>query len=180
MEQGPESGFDDVLPPREPPTPIFTTPSETPNQVFTRILGYADISQEFLDTVLVTLRTRTLRKAMVLDEAQLKEISDLSAESSERGMKFDALQFFSLLKAGDYYLRQKQVTEVPWSTFDEDAVYKLLTDFKLMNQERVEEVEKTRLESANQSANDFHVGRGTFNPPSNESLDNIMGGGFKC
>ena len=109
MEQGPDAGFEAVLPPMEPPTPIVTTLPETPMQVFSRILGYVDISQEFLDTVLTTLRTRTFRKAMVLNEAQLKEITDLSAESNDRGMRTDALQFFSLLKAGDYYLKMNRV-----------------------------------------------------------------------
>ena len=178
MEQGPEAGFEAVLPPMEPPTPIVTTLPETPKQVFTRILGYVDISQEFLDTVLTTLRTRTFRKTMVLDEAQLKEISDLSAESNDRWMRTDALQFFSLLKAGDYYLKLNQVTDVPWSSFDEDAIYKLLTDFKMMNNAKAEELERTKLESANQCASyDFLLGRDSFNPPNNESLDNIMGGG---
>ena len=147
----------------------MTTLPETPYQVFTRILGYADISSEFVETALGTLRTRTFRKAMVLDEAQLKAISDLSAESPDKGMSFDALQFFSLLKAGDYYVKQKRVEEVPWSTFDDDAIFKLLSGFKVMNQERVEELERTKIESANQSANDFLLGQDSFNPPNNES-----------
>ena len=181
MEQGLDVGFEAVLPPMEPPTPTVTTPPETPKEVFTRILGYVDISQEFLDTVLTPLRTRTFRKAMVLDEAQLKEITDLSAESDDRGMKTDALQLFSLLKAGDYYLKVNEVSEVPWGSFDEDANFKLLTDFKLMSNAKAEELERTKLESANQStSNDFLLGRDSFIPPNNESLDNLMGGVLKC
>ena len=65
---------------------------------------------------------------------------------------------------------------MPWSSFDEDAVYKLLTDFKMMNNEKAEELERTKLESANQSANDFLLGRDSFNPPNSESLENMMGG----
>ena len=176
MEQGAEAGFEAVLSTMEPPTPIATTLPETPQQVFTRVLGYADISLQFIESVLGTSRTRTFRKAMVLDEAQLKSISDLSDENPDKGMSFDALQFFSLLKAGDYYVKQRKVDEVPWSTFDEDAVFKLLSDYKTMNLERVEELERTKLESANQSANDFLLGRDSFNPPNNDSLENIMGG----
>ena len=146
MDQGPEAGYKAVFPPVDQSTPIVAAPPETLNQVFTRILGYVDISPEFLDNVLATLRIRTFRKAMVLDEAQLKEVTDLSVESNEMGMRIHTLQFFSLLKAGDYYLKRNQVAEVPWNTFDEDAVYNLLTDFKLMNEERVEEMEKTRIE----------------------------------
>ena len=86
-------------------------------------------------------------------------------------MKTDALQFFSLLK-------QKQVSLVPWSILDKESVFKLFTDFKLMNKERVEELEKTRIESANQSAIDFLLGRDSFNPPNSEALDNMMGGGL--
>ena len=71
MEQGADAGFEAVLPPMEPPTPITTTLPETPFQIFTRVLGYADISSEFIDTVLSTSRTRSFRKAMVLDEVHL-------------------------------------------------------------------------------------------------------------
>ena len=105
MDQGQEAGYEAVLPPVEQSTPNVAALPETSNQVFTRILGYVDISPEFIETVLAPLRIRTFRKAMVLDEDQLKEANDLSLESNDRGMKTDALQFFSLLKTGDYYLK---------------------------------------------------------------------------
>ena len=51
MEQGADAGFEAVLPPMEPPTPITTTLPEAPYQVFTRVLGYADISPEFIESI---------------------------------------------------------------------------------------------------------------------------------
>ena len=63
--------FETVVPPVDQSTPNVAPP-EISNQVFTSILGYVDISPEFIETVLAPLRIRTFRKAMVLDEDQLK------------------------------------------------------------------------------------------------------------
>ena len=134
----------------EPPTMVTT---ETHTQTFTRILGHLDIKDDFINSVLVPLRIRTFRKAMILDEEQLKEVTVLSDSSNDPGMRTDSLQFFSLLKTDDYYLKHHKEKHVPWATLDEESLFDLITDFKLMTKERVEELDKTRIEVANQSNN---------------------------
>ena len=60
-----------ILPSQEDVTPPTLVTNETAAQTFIRILGYVDISEEFIDTILAPLRIRTFRMAMILDESQL-------------------------------------------------------------------------------------------------------------
>ena len=166
-----------ILPSQEDVTPPTLVTNETAAQTFIRILGYVDISEEFIDTILAPLRIRTFRMAMILDESQLNKITELANASGDPGMQTDSLQFFSLLNAGSYYVQQANVRFVPWATLDEDAIFDMITDFRMMNKVKVEEIERIRIEAANQSnnADDFVLGRESF-PTNNDTFGELMGG----
>ena len=82
---------DDILKEEEVSSPIVAT--ETANQVFIRILGYLQIEQVFINTILQSLRIRSFRLATILDDVQMNEISELAKASED--MAFDLVKDYS-------------------------------------------------------------------------------------
>ena len=96
---------------------------------FQRVLGYAEISPEFYETILVPNRVRNFRSACGQSQAQLDNIVSFAAKSDDPGLIADSLQFLKLLEAAAHFIETSEVLfmkDIPWGTFTQSSTLDLI------------------------------------------------------
>ena len=107
------------------------TPPST-EEVFKRVLGYANIDTEFYTKILAPARCKNFRSALALDSDQKDDLLAQARETNDRGLVADSLQFFKLLRAADHtrFLAGPGANvNIEWHTFNEDMTNNMIEDF---------------------------------------------------
>ena len=98
-------------------------------EIFQHVLGYAEISPEFYEDVLVPHRVRNFRSACGQSKAQLDNIESFAAKSEDSGLIAESLQFLKLLEAAAHFVETSEILfmkDIPWGTFTQNSTLDLI------------------------------------------------------
>ena len=117
-------------------------------EIFKRVIGYADVSTQFYDEILAPSRHKSFRSAYALTQAQKDELLSNARATEDKGLITDAHNFLKLLDAGEHYRKNREITlikNVPWDSFDEEAVLDIIDNYIAGVKT---EIEKSKLEAS--------------------------------
>ena len=140
-------------------------------EIFEGVLGYAEISPEFYESILVPSRVRNFRSACGQSQAQLDNIVSFAAKSDDPGLVADSLQFLKLLEAAAYFVETSEVffmKDIPWGTFTQSSTLNLI-DAHLAAL-RVQTTE-SRIKMEESGMSDLAI-----NEPDNDEVIDLTGG----
>ena len=130
------------------------TPPPSTEEVFKRVLGYANIDLEFYTRILDPARCRSFRSALALDTDQKADLLAQARETNDRGLVADSLQFFKLLRAADHtrFLAGPGANiNIEWNTFNEEMTNTMIEDYLEPQRIKSEETERIKMETINAS-----------------------------
>ena len=111
------------------PTMSLEVMAMSQEEIFQRVLGYAEISPEFYEHILVPNRVRNFRSACGQSKAQLDNIVSSAAKTEDPGLIADSLQFLKLLEAAAHFVETSEILfmkDIPWGTFTQSSTLDLI------------------------------------------------------
>ena len=104
----------------------------TAEEVFSRVLGYAGISEDFRNEYLVKVRYTSFRKLFQLTPAQRDAILKRAEDSEDPVMVVEALDLMKFLEIAEHYRKTRAISMkhlIPWDTFTEEAMLDAIDDY---------------------------------------------------
>ena len=147
--------------------------TETPpssEEVFKRVLGFANIDAEFYTKILAPARCKSFRSALALDNDQKTDILAVAKESNDRGLVADSLQFLKFLRAADHtrFLAGPGANKtIVWNSFTEETTNNMIEDYMELQRIKEEETERKRIDASVQASAIEIV------PPGNPDSNNL-------